>query len=132
MTREEYKKELKTLTDKIREKDPSERTYEERWYLWQERMLNRSPEDPYDSGEERVFYDAQELVSGKIKNGFGNEFPKWFKEAGLNFGKKCLVDNKIGTLIGMSETFDDYYYILQMEDGSKRAYSCVGKLKFIE
>lgn len=133
MTREEYKKELKTLTDEIRKKDPSERTYEERWYLWQEKVLNSPLGAPHDCGEEREFYDAQELISGKIKNGFGNDFPKWFREAGINFGKRCITPTKeLGTLIGMSETFDDYYYILEMEDGTKHKFSCVGKLEFIE
>ena len=43
VTREEYLKQLKEMTDEIRKKDPSERTYEERWYLWHEKVMNDPP-----------------------------------------------------------------------------------------
>lgn len=132
MNRQEYLKQLKEITDKIRKKDPSERTYEERWYLWHEKVMNDSPDAPYDYGEEREIYDGQSLANNEIKTGFGNDFPKWFQEMGLNFGKKCTtIDGTVHTLIGMSETFEDYYYILEDESGKKTYESCVGKLEFI-
>lgn len=37
-----------------------------------------------------------------------------------------MQDDKVYTLVGMSETFEDYYYILQKEDGSRSYHSCVG------
>lgn len=55
-----------------------------------------------------------------------------FREMGNHFGKKCIsMDGKIYTLVGMSETFEDYYYILQKEDGAKSCHSCVGRVEFI-
>lgn len=132
VSREEYVKQLREITDKIRKKDPSERTYGERWYLWHEKVMNDSLDAPYDCGEEREFYDGQSLASNEIKSGDGNDFPEWFQEMGNHFGRKCVsIDGETYTLVGMSETFDDYYYILQREDGSKKYHSCVGKIEFI-
>lgn len=125
-------KKIQERTDKIRKKDPSERTYEERWYLWREKVINDPPDAPYDYGEERKFYDGQSLAANKIKAGDGSDFPEWFREMGNHFGEKCkVVDGKTYTLVGMSETFEDYYYILQKEDGTKSYHSCVGKIEFI-
>lgn len=132
VTREEYLKQLKGMTDEIRKKDPSERTYEERWYLWHEKVMNDPPDTPYDCGEEREFYDGQSLAANEIKSGDGSDFPKWFREMGKHFGKKCVsMDGETYTLVGMSETFEDYYYILQKEDGTKSHHSCVGRVEFI-
>lgn len=127
----EYLGQLKEMTDEIRKKDPSKRTYEERWYLWQEKVMTDPPDAPFDCGEEREFYDGQSLANNEIKDGFGNDFPEWFREMGNCFGKKCTIaDGKVYTLIGMSETFEDYYYILEGEDGRKTYKSCVGKVDF--
>lgn len=132
VTREEYLKQLKEMTDEIRKKDSSERTYEERWYLWHEKVMNDPPDAPYDCGEEREFYDGQSLAANEIKLGDGSDFPEWFREMGNHFGKKCIsMDGEIYTLVGMSETFEDYYYILQKEDGTKSHHSCVGRVEFI-
>lgn len=131
-TRKEYLNHLKRETDSIRAKDPSERTYEERWLLWHEERMKAPVDAPYDCGEEREFYDAEALLSNQIKDGCGKDFPEWFREMGKHFGKKCVsIDNEQYTLVGMSETFEDYYYILQREDGSKCHHTCVGKLKFL-
>lgn len=131
-SRIQYLKQLKEKTDEIRKKDPSERTYEERWYLWHEKVINDPPDAPYDYGEEREFYDGASLARNEIKTGFGDDFPEWFKEMGNHFGQKCVsMDRETYTLVGMSETFEDYYYILQREDGSKCYHSCVGKIDFI-
>lgn len=132
VTRQEYLKQLKEMTDEIRKKDPSERTYEERWYLWQEKVMTAPPDSPYDCGEEREFYDGKALANNEIKSGFGNDFPKWFREMGLHFGEKCrMADGKEYTLIGMSETFEDYYYIVEDEKGNKSYHTGVGNIDFI-
>lgn len=113
-------------------KDPSERTYEERWYLWQHKVMTSPPDAPYDVGEERKFFDGKALANNEIKNGFGDDFPEWFREAGLHFGEKCRsMDGEIYTLIGMSETFEDFYYLLEDSNGNKHAHSCVGKIEFV-
>lgn len=114
-------------------KDPSERTHEERWYVWQYKVMTSPPDAPYDVGEEREFFDGNALANNEIKSGFGNDFPEWFREAGKHFGQKCKVpcDDKIYTLIGMSETFEDYYYIVVDENGKKHYHTGVGKVEFI-
>lgn len=59
---------------------------------------------------------------------FLNGSEKWVS----TFGKKCVsMDGETYTLVGMSETFEDYYYILQKEDGTKSHHSCVGRVEFI-
>lgn len=132
MTREGYLKELKETADKIREKDPSERTWEDRWHLWLEKVINDPPDSPYDIGEEREFFDGNALANNEIKDGFGGYFPEWFREAGLHFGEKCrMADEKVYTLVGMSETFEDYYYIVKDENGKTIKHSCVGGITFI-
>lgn len=45
ITRAEYLKQLKELTDEIRKKDESERSWEDKYYLWHEKpdsILERS------------------------------------------------------------------------------------------
>ena len=127
ITRAEYLKQLKELTDEIRKKDESERSWEDKYYLWHEKVMTSPLDSPYDVGEEREFYDGKSLANNEIKDGFGNDFPEWFREAGLHFGEKCkMVDKEVYTLVGMSETFEDYYYIVKDENGRTFKHSCVG------
>jgi hypothetical protein len=49
---------------------------------------------------------------------------------GNHFGEKVIVSGETYTLIGMSITYRDYYYILLNTDGSRVFSSCVGKLEF--
>lgn len=44
ITRAEYLKQLKELTDEIRKKDESERSWEDKYYLWHEKVMT-SPLD---------------------------------------------------------------------------------------
>lgn len=55
--------------------------------------------------------------------------PEWFKEYTKYIGEKFIdALNKEVTLIGMSQTNEDLYYIVM--DSNKIYYeSCVGKLK---
>lgn len=41
------------------------------------------------------------------------------------------MSQKMDTLVGMSGIFEDCYYILQKEDGTKSHHSCVGRVEFI-
>lgn len=123
-------KQLKELTDEVRKKDESERSWEDKYYLWHEKVMTSPLDSPYDVGEEREFYDGKSLANNEIKDGFGNDFPEWFRKAGLHFGEKCkMVDKEVYTLVGMSETFEDY--IVKDENGRTFKHSCVGGITFI-
>lgn len=127
-----YNEQLKEITDAIRAKDPSERTYEDRWYLWLEKTRNAPLDAPYDVGEEIEIYDGQKLASNQIKSGMGPDYPEWFREIGNHFGEKCrMPDGKVYTLKGVSETFEDLYYIVESEDGKRSHHTCVGKIEFV-
>ena len=114
-------------------KKPEDRTYEDRFNVW---MYNKSLEDynelkDYDEGEEVIISDGEGLFCNKIKDGFGKDFPEWFRNAGMSFGKKVrMIDNEIYTLIGVSYTYLDYYYIVE-KDGEISRWSCVAHMEIL-
>lgn len=63
-----------------------------------------------------------------------NGLPQWFYDMMKNVGKKCIVcgQHKALIFLGMSETNEDYYYILKDTDGRKILSSAVGMIKFVE
>lgn len=131
-------KELEELKEKVKliqNKSPEDITYEDRYYLWVYNYLTDSSYriDGYTEGEEVCIYDGLKLLNGEIKDGFGNDFPEWFKAWGKHFGKEVLVktSGKIYKLVGMSYTYLDYYYILESKDGQRHFESCVGVLIII-
>lgn len=77
-------------------------------------------------------YDGTALADNKIKDGFGKDFPEWFRECGKHFGQhvKVKITGQILTLIGMSYTYRDYYYILE-RDGKKTYETCVSGIEFL-
>lgn len=125
--------ELRELAEPALAKDPSERTYKDRYLIWQyQDYLKEGVRsiDDYDEGEEVEIYDGEALSKGEIKNGFGEDFPDWYKEIGKHFGEKVKVFGEIYTLIGVSYTYVDYYYIFK--DGDRKVYeSCVGKIEYL-
>lgn len=70
---------------------------------------------------ERIYESYDEV---KDKN-----LPQWFKEYLLHIGEKYkTILGDIFTLIGMSETNEDYYFITSDLKGNKSFISCVGKI----
>ena len=126
MTREEIAEELRKIAEPALAKKPEERNYEERYNVWEyEKFVNRDLK--YDEGEEVEIFDGEKLVNNEIKDGFGRDFPEWFRNIGRFFGKKVKMDNnKTYTLIGVSYTYLDYYYILKDVNNRKSMWSCVG------
>ncbi len=60
------------------------------------------------------------------------DLPDWFKNYMSHIGEKYKdYRGKEVTLIGMSETDEDYYYVLEDSNGEKLFESCVGPLKGI-
>lgn len=61
------------------------------------------------------------------------DLPDWFKEFAAHIGDK--YENCRGkeiTLIGMSETNEDYYFVTRDSNGKKSYESCVGNLDPLE
>lgn len=131
MDRNEALKELKTLAGPALLKEPSKRNYEERYNVWMyEKCLNENFE--YDEGEEVKIYNGEDLANNKIKDGFGKDFPEWFRNIGTLFGRKVKMDDgKIYTLIGVSYTYLDYYYIVKDRNDNIKMWSCVGGIQII-
>lgn len=131
MNREELLAILKNAAEPALAKKPEERSYEERYAIWEyERFLNKDFE--YDEGEEVEIYDGEELANNKIKDGFGKDFPEWFRNIGTLFGRKVKMnDNKIYTLVGVAYTYLDYYYIVENSNHNKEMWSCVGGIKIV-
>ena len=60
------------------------------------------------------------------------DLPDWFKNYMSHIGEKYKdCREKEVTLIGMSETNEDYYYVVEDSNGEKLFESCVGPLKGI-
>lgn len=135
MSRAELLELLKKSADKALAKPAEERTYEDRFHIWEhERYANpvKYLQD-FSEGEEIEIYDGEKLSNNEIKDGFGNDFPEWFRNAGKHFGEKVKMDdNNEYILLGMSYTYLDYYYIVQNKDGKKCGWSCVGGIEFLE
>lgn len=131
MSRAELLKELKELAEPALKKDPKDRTYRDRYYIWEyERSAN--PSHKYDEGEEVHIWDGTKLANNEIKDGFGCDFPEWFRACGKYFGRKVRNkgDGKIYTLVGLSYTYRDYYYILEA-DGKRHYETCVSGIDFL-
>jgi len=129
---EEHFKELKEKADVAYSKEPSERSYKERLDIWY--YENAFDTENYDEGEEVEIYDGKALANNEIKDPYDNsDFPDWYRELGSHFGEKVKIyaDDTIYTLIGVSYTYSDLYYILQMENGSKVFSSCAERLEFV-
>lgn len=131
MDREEILKLLKSAAEPALAKKPEERSYEERYNVWEyERFINKNCK--YDEGEEIQIYNGKDLADNKIKDGFGKDFPEWFRNIGTLFGRKVKMDdNKIYTLIGVAYTYLDYYYIVESNSHHKELWSCVGGIKIV-
>lgn len=130
MDKEEYIEELKERAHEAQLK--SNPTWSDKYDIWlyEEALKDSHDISDYNEGEEREISDGEKLASNKIKDGFGNDFPEWFRECGKHFNEKVKMDDKECTLIGMSETFVDYYYIV-LNKGKKEYWSCVGKIEFL-
>lgn len=131
MGRKELIEELRKLAEPALAKDPKDRTYRDRYYIWEyEKYITNSL--GYDEGEEVFIWDGTALAKNEIKDGFGQDFPNWFRECGKHFGQQVVVEptGEVKTLIGMSYTYRDYYYILE-KNGKKSYHTCVGGIKFL-
>lgn len=131
MSREELIEELKKLAEPALAKDPKDRTYRDRYYIWEYEKYTKDHLG-YDEGEEVFIYDGTKLANNEIKDGFGKDFPEWFRECGKHFGRQVKTfTGKVYTLIGMSYTYMDYYYLLEDKEGKRVEESCVGKITYL-
>lgn len=80
----EYLKGLKKLSDEALAKPEAERTYEDRFHIWNyERTANREKyTEDFSEGEEVCIYDGEKLSNNEIKDGFGGW--KSFRRESIN------------------------------------------------
>lgn len=127
MSREGILNELKALATPALAKNPKDRTYRDRYYIWEyEEFLNPSGGE----GEEICIYDGTKLANNEIKDGFGYDFPEWIRNCGKNFGKQVNDSGEICTLVGISYTYRDYYYILE-SNGHKHFTTCLATIDIL-
>lgn len=128
-TKEEIIKELYERAKPALKKPEKRRSYKERVDVWYYRKLIGEVKDEWDEGEEVEILEGAKLAKGDIKNYYdGEELPAWFKEWGNNFGKKVIIrgeKDEVYTLIGVSITFVDLYFILEDENKKRKKVSCV-------
>lgn len=84
---------------------------------------------PFNEGEEVEVFDANQILNDTDLT--GTPFPDFIKEAAKHFEEKVEVEGKSGTLIGISYTYLDWYYLIK-NDEHTWAETCISKIKFIE
>lgn len=131
MTRKEIYDELYALAKPSLEKDPKNRTYKDRYFIWELERYANFKNDINDEGEEIEIYDGEKLANNEIKDGFDKDFPEWFRNLGKYFGKQVYLPRlqESATLMGVSYTYLDYYYIVKTKDGKKHI-TCIEDVKF--
>lgn len=83
----------------------------------------------YDEGEEIIVKDPDIILNDTTLAGY--PFPEFIKKAAKHFGEKVEVEGGFGTLIGISYTYLDWYYLIK-NDEYTWAETCVSKIKYLE
>lgn len=83
----------------------------------------------FNEGEEVKVFDANQIFNDTDLT--DQPFPDFIKEAAKHFGEKVEVEGKSGTLIGISYTYLDWYYLIK-NDEHTWAETCISKIKFLE
>lgn len=82
-----------------------------------------------DKYQRTLLFSTKKLI--KSKDDLDGSEPEWMLDLINNIGKKVLYHNKKGVFIGVEETFEDYYYIIKIDD--KIIYeTCVSPIYFNE
>lgn len=115
--------ELKKMAEQAAAKDPKDRTYTDRFYIWYYEQ-ETNPDMPYNEGEEVEIYDGVALANNELKDGFGNEFPDYIRCYGNLFNTKVKYSGSEYILRGISHTYTDYYFILE-KDGELYYGTCI-------
>lgn len=84
----------------------------------------------FDEGEEIEVFDPDTILNDTKLD--GEPFPDWMHEVATHFGERVKTDGIDGTLLGISYTYMDYYYIIQTPDGKKHYESCVGWIYYLQ
>lgn len=83
----------------------------------------------YNEGEEIIVKDSDVILNDTTLAGY--PFPEFIKIAAKHFGEKVKAEGKVGTLIGISYTYMDWYYLIK-NDKRTWAETCVSKIKYLE
>lgn len=83
----------------------------------------------YNEGEEIIVKDPDIILNDTTLTGY--PFPEFIKIAAKHFGEKVEAEGQVGTLIGISYTYMDWYYLIK-NDKHTWAETCVSKIKYLE
>lgn len=84
--------------------------YIKRMEIWFDNRISNSFN--YDEGEEIIVKDPDIILNDTTLAGY--PFPEFIKKAAKHFGEKVEVEGQVGTLIGISYTYLDWYYLIKM------------------
>ena len=101
--------------------------YIKRMEIWFDNRISNSFN--YDEGEEIIVKDADIILNDTTLAGY--PFPEFIKKAAKHFGEKVEVEGQVGTLIGISYTYLDWYYLIK-NDEHTWAETCVSKINYLE
>ena len=108
---------------------------------WQEYNDNREESLDFDDpnftysvfGHDMYFTKEQLEDPNYIVPEFGMGLPDWMRELSSKIGKRCKAHkDKVGTLIGMASSYEDYYYRIRYDDGKTTLMSCVAPIEFFD
>lgn len=75
---------------------------------------------------EKIYYSYDEIKDR-------NDLPDWYKEFASHIGDKYKdCRGRTVTLIGMSETNEDYYYVLKDSEGKRSFDTCVSNIELLQ
>ena len=83
--------------------------------------------DLLDKYQNAILFSTKRII--KSKDDLDGSEPEWMLDLISNIGKTALYYNEEGKFIGVEETFEDYYYIIDV--GGKIVYeTCVSPIEF--
>lgn len=95
-----------------------------------EEWFDKDRSSTFDEGEEIEVYGPDVILNDTKLD--GGSFPEWMKDVAKHFGEQVKTEGCKGTLLGISYTYMDYYYIIQTLDGKKHYDTCVGHIEYLE
>ena len=80
-----------------------------------------------DKYKQSIIFSTKKIIKS-ISDLYGSE-PKWMSELLKDIGKTVVSPYK-GIFKGIEETFEDYYYIIETDDGKTVYETCVSSIDF--
>lgn len=134
---EDWIKTLKEKAERAYEIPEDQRGYSEAYNIW---VYEHTAGiiDSWDEGLEVEIYNGEDLKAGKYKDPVtGQDLPQQIRDLGDLIGKMVRInsgieEDKIYKLLGISYTFVDFYYILEIPGDKKLFISCVSGIEEVK